>query len=183
MNDACGERRITLGAYALGALDPAERSEVESHLAGCAACREELAALVGLPAALGRLSTVEALATGGGVPAAVGSPRSVPDHTGSPAGVPARGASPSLLERTIAELARRRRRARLRWRVAMATGAVAVAALGVAVGVLVVTRPASSAPVVVAARFSGSDAGTGVTASAALYAEPWGSSIHLDVAG
>jgi hypothetical protein len=183
MNDGCGEQRIALGAYVLGALDPAERDELESHLAGCAGCREELAALAALPAALGRLSTVEALAAGGGVPAAVGSPTSVPDHSGSPAGVPARGASPSLLERTIAELARRRRSGRLHLRVAMATGAMAVVALGVAVGVLVVTRPAPVTPGIVVARFTGSDAGTGVTASAALYAEPWGSSIHLDVAG
>jgi hypothetical protein len=186
MNDACAEQRIALGAYVLGALDPAERSEVESHLAGCAACREELATLVGLPAALGRLSTVEALAAGRGAPAAVGSPSSVPDRTGSPAAVPAARetrSAPSLLERTLAELARRRRSARLRWRVATATEAVAVAALGLAVGVLVVTRPATTAPAIVAAQFSGSDAGTGVTASAALYAEPWGSSIRLDVAG
>lgn len=32
-----------VGAYALGALDPAETAEFEAHLSGCDACREELA--------------------------------------------------------------------------------------------------------------------------------------------
>jgi anti-sigma factor RsiW len=168
MNDACGERRIALGAYVLGALDPPERDELEDHLAGCADCRAELAALVAMPAALGRLSTVEALAAGEGRRATAGA---------------AHASTPSVLERALAELARRRRSARLRWRVAAASGTVAVLALGVAVGVLVATRPASTAPATVAARFSGSDSSTGVSASAALYTEPWGSSIHLDVAG
>jgi len=45
MNDGCGERRIALGAYALGALEPEERAAIETHLAGCAGCREELAGL------------------------------------------------------------------------------------------------------------------------------------------
>lgn len=34
-----------LGAYALGVADPAEQQAVVSHLAGCAECREEVAAL------------------------------------------------------------------------------------------------------------------------------------------
>jgi len=168
MNDSCGERRIALGAYVLGALGPLERDGVESHLADCADCRAELAALVPLPVALGRLSTAEALAAAKGRPATAGA---------------APGSAPSVLERAIAELARRRRAAQLRWRLSAATGAVALAALGVTVGLLVVTRPATASPAVVAARFSGADAGTGVSASAQLYTEAWGSSIHLDVAG
>ncbi len=39
------QARALLGAYALGAVDQAEREQVEAHLAGCAACRQELARL------------------------------------------------------------------------------------------------------------------------------------------
>jgi hypothetical protein len=48
--------RTALGVYVLGAIEPAGRSEVEAHLAACPACRDELAALAGLPALLGRVS-------------------------------------------------------------------------------------------------------------------------------
>ncbi|MGO8687276.1 MAG: anti-sigma factor family protein [Candidatus Dormibacteria bacterium] len=164
MNSSCGERRIALGAYVLGALDPEERAEVEGHLAGCVDCRGELAALAQLTPTLGRVPRTEWLAA-------------------ATAAAPA-PARPSLVARTLAELARQRRRRRLRLRLVMATGAVAVVALGAAVGVLVATRPAPAAPAaVVAARLSGSDPGTGVSASAELYAEPWGTSIRLDVSG
>jgi hypothetical protein len=164
MNDSCGQRRIALGAYALGALDAGERAEIEGHLAGCADCREELASLAALTPLLGRVPREQWLATGNAV-----------------APAPARA---SLLERTLAELARRRRSGRLRLRLAMATGAAAVVALGAAVGVLVATRPAPASPApVVSARLSGADPSTGVSASAELYAEPWGTSIHFEISG
>lgn len=38
--------RTMLGAYALGALDEAERGQVAAHLRQCEACRTELARLV-----------------------------------------------------------------------------------------------------------------------------------------
>jgi anti-sigma factor RsiW len=44
-----------VGAYVLGALDPAERQRVEEHLASCPACAAELAELEGLPALLDRV--------------------------------------------------------------------------------------------------------------------------------
>jgi anti-sigma factor RsiW len=181
MNDSCGERRIALGAYVLGALRPDESDEIEAHLAGCAGCREELAGLVGMPAVLGRLSREEAVAAGSAVGAGVGA-GAVPApglRVGSAA-----DRRPTLVERTIAELRERRRRQRLRWRVGVATGAAAVIALAAAVGVLVVTRPAPTVSAVAAvARLSGVDHSTGVSASAELYAEAWGTSIHLDVSG
>ena len=39
------DRSEAVGEYALGALPPADAAAVEAHLAGCAACRDELAAL------------------------------------------------------------------------------------------------------------------------------------------
>lgn len=54
------ELRRSLGAYALGALEPSERSRVEAHLDDCSACRDELASLAVLPGLLSRLSEDEA---------------------------------------------------------------------------------------------------------------------------
>jgi Putative zinc-finger len=60
----CGEIRMALGVYVLGAIEPAERALVDAHLSDCQDCREELAGLAGLPALLGRvpLPDVERLA-------------------------------------------------------------------------------------------------------------------------
>lgn len=54
------ELRRALGAYALGAVEPAERSEIEDHLEGCQSCRDELASLAAIPGLLARLSEEEA---------------------------------------------------------------------------------------------------------------------------
>ncbi|MGH3631258.1 MAG: anti-sigma factor family protein, partial [Sciscionella sp.] len=56
MSSQCRGPRVWLGAYVLGALEPAERAELETHLADCPACREELAGLAGLPGLLSQLS-------------------------------------------------------------------------------------------------------------------------------
>src|ERR1035438_9287145 len=56
----CGEIRYALGVYLLGAIGPADRSAVSSHLAGCADCREVLARLAGLPGLLGSVSADDA---------------------------------------------------------------------------------------------------------------------------
>jgi anti-sigma factor RsiW len=46
--------------YVLGALSRAERYRFERHLASCAACRDELVGLAGLPGLLRRLTVAEA---------------------------------------------------------------------------------------------------------------------------
>jgi hypothetical protein len=58
----CGQIRPVLGVYLLGAIDPAGRTLVDRHLAGCRSCREDLAGLAGLPALLGRVPDAEAYA-------------------------------------------------------------------------------------------------------------------------
>ena len=108
---SCSDTRLALGAYVLGALDPPERCEVDRHLAGCPACRDELAAVAGLPALLGRLSADEV---------AAGPPRP----------------GPALLERTLAELRRRRRR-----RLVASIACLAVGVALVAAAVVVRERP------------------------------------------
>ena len=55
MNDHA-ELRLALGSYLVGALSPAERSELETHLRDCNACRDELNELSVLPGFLGRLT-------------------------------------------------------------------------------------------------------------------------------
>jgi predicted anti-sigma-YlaC factor YlaD len=52
---ACGQLRRELGVYLLGAISPADRSALKSHLASCADCRDQLADLAGLPGLLRRV--------------------------------------------------------------------------------------------------------------------------------
>ncbi len=56
----CADVRLALGVYVLGAAEPAERALVRMHLAWCRDCREELAALAGLPGLLRRVPAAEA---------------------------------------------------------------------------------------------------------------------------
>jgi anti-sigma factor RsiW len=57
---ACGEIRLELGVYVLGAIEAAGRSAVDAHLACCPGCRNELAELTGLPGLLSRVTADEA---------------------------------------------------------------------------------------------------------------------------
>jgi hypothetical protein len=59
MSAACEHIRPDLGAYALGALDPAEAAAVEAHLAACPDCAAELARLQPLPAMIARAEGLE----------------------------------------------------------------------------------------------------------------------------
>jgi len=127
----CPEVRISLGVYVLGAIDPAERSLVDAHLATCRDCRDELAGLAGLPALLARVSKEEAIAL-----ADTGEPWPAAADT---APEPPRELLATVLDLTAA------RRSRRRWREA---GLGLAAALIIAVGVFGGLRLGSSpAPV------------------------------------
>ncbi|MEU0566454.1 zf-HC2 domain-containing protein [Nonomuraea sp. NPDC005983] len=52
----CEEVRLALGAHALGALDPDEALEIDTHLATCEACGAELEELAGVAGFLGKVS-------------------------------------------------------------------------------------------------------------------------------
>jgi predicted anti-sigma-YlaC factor YlaD len=56
----CAQIRYALGVYVLGAIEPADRALVSSHLARCRDCRDELAGLARLPALLDRVPSAEA---------------------------------------------------------------------------------------------------------------------------
>jgi hypothetical protein len=121
----CTEARLSLGVYVLGAIDPAERTLVDSHLVTCQECRDELAGLAGLPALLARVNPDEISricpddTVGSSVPAAIG------------AGTEDR--PPGELIGTVLDLAEARRR-RGRWRFVAAAAAVVVIAGGLAGG-------------------------------------------------
>ena len=127
----CSEARLSLGVYVLGAIDPAERALVDSHLAGCRECRDELAGLAGLPALLSRVGTEEAMA----LAATDGPPAGEAGNEAGEGKTPPRELLGRVLDLTAA---RRRRR---RWREA---GLGAAAALIIAVGVFGGLRLASS---------------------------------------
>jgi len=61
-------RELT-AAHVLGALDPADRAEVEAHLASCETCRQDVVDFAPLPALLGRIDVTELT---GGAPATAG---------------------------------------------------------------------------------------------------------------
>ncbi|MGI5284385.1 anti-sigma factor family protein [Nonomuraea polychroma] len=52
----CEEVRLALGAHALGALDPEEALEIDTHLATCEVCGAELLELEGVASFLGKVS-------------------------------------------------------------------------------------------------------------------------------
>ena len=125
MKDGCP--RTDLGAYLVGSLDPAERAEVEQHLATCTDCLSEMAELAPLPGVLGRIDAAEAR-----------------DRLLTP--------SPDLLSRALAaidEHEQKERRRLLRWKTAAAAAAV-VAVLAGALPQLI-TKGAEDTPMAVMA--------------------------------
>jgi hypothetical protein len=129
----CSEARLSLGVYVLGAIDPAERAQVDAHLAGCRDCRDELAGLAGLPALLSRVSPAEAIA--------------LAESDGPPAFEADVAAPTEEMLGAVIDLTAARRRRR-RWREAvLGVAAAVVVAAGVFTG-LHVTAPAAKTPVI-----------------------------------
>ena len=129
----CSEARISLGVYVLGAIDPAERSQVDAHLTTCRDCRDELAGLAGLPALLARVSKEEASA--------------LADTSDGPLTLAEVDSAepPRELLATVLDLTAARRRRR-RWREAsLAVAAAAIIAAGVFGGLQLGSHPAQPA--------------------------------------
>jgi hypothetical protein len=147
--------REQLGAYALGALEPRERAEVDAHLRECSACREELARLAALPGLLARLPSEE--------------------------GTEPVTARADLGERALAALSARRRARRRRRRAWGAGLAGAAAAAVIALGLIAVTGEGDE-PGTVPLRIEpvAADAGT-VDGSAWAEGRDWGTAIGIDL--
>lgn len=154
--------RLSLGAYLLGALDPAERAAVETHLGGCAPCREELSGLAGLPGLLGRLTTEEAVAAGA-LPGAPVDP------------------GQQVLQRALTAVARQRHRQRRRG-LSAAAAAVLIAAGGAAAAGMVLTTNGDRTVAPAGRTISAIDPGTHVQATATLRGGPAGTAIALRLA-
>jgi hypothetical protein len=165
----CGEVRQELAVYVLGAIAPADRSDVDRHLADCAGCRDALAELAGLPGLLRRVSVPEAVALAG--PGA-SSPRE--NLTSDPA------------LRSLLRGASRNRRRHVRTRVAIAAVAGLVASAGVSTGWQrahpAAERPAASAPAW-AAPVRAANPRTGVSATVKYATRPWGLQLSVQVTG
>jgi hypothetical protein len=170
VSGGCGEIRRALGVYLLGAISPADRSAVGSHLARCAECRDELARLAGLP---GLLSNVPAACVAG----------MAPEET-DPAG---RGVISldvtlrSLLDRA-AGLARQRWWHRLAVTVAVAVIAAGGAVAGARVLYAPAQRPAASA-LPWTATVHGSNPRTGAGVTVKYVPQPWGLAMDVQVSG
>jgi len=76
---SCRAFRELLGVYVVGAIEPAERATVDTHLNQCYECREELAALAVLPALLHRVPVEEAERIAAAGPAEIGHDDPAPD--------------------------------------------------------------------------------------------------------
>ena len=151
-----------LGAYLLGGLEPAEALAFEEHLAGCAACRRELAELESLPALLDAVPVPDAVALAAGRGAAAVEPST---------------AEPQAVAPVLRELAARRRKAR-RWRAAL-VAAVAAACLaagvlaGPAVGGLLNPPPTPDASYSLQAE-------NGMQLTVGLVKKTWGTELELE---
>ena len=163
----CGEIRHALGVYVVGAIDPAERATVEAHLSHCAACRDELAGLAGLPALLGRVpkEDAERLALGS-------------EQLEEP---PA-----ELLDSLLRQVAVRRRARRWRGITAAAAAAVIAVGGGIAGGVLMSqahNAPATSSAQPTSYLARGSNPVTHVSAAVYYRSAPSGTSMQVQVMG
>jgi hypothetical protein len=181
----CREARISLGVYVLGAIDPAERALVESHLATCRDCRDELAGLAGLPALLARVSAEEAAALAVGPDDALGTGEAVVSPR--TAEEPPRELLATVLDLTAA----RRRRRRL-----TQAGLGAAAAVIVAAGLFGGLRASSGSPAPPAAQAGMNNPGTpngpwrtfttaasGMSATVQYRSMGWGTQLQAKVTG
>ena len=167
----CTDARTSLGVYVLGAIDPAERAQVDAHLLTCRDCRDELAGLAGLPALLARVNPDEI--------SRITSEETV--RAGTHAGTDDR--PPGELIGTVLDLAAARRR-RTRWRFAAAAAAVVAIAGGLFGGLSSITTTRSVAIPVSPGdthweTVEATSAVTGASASVAYSHELWGDAFEV----
>ncbi|RZT13542.1 putative zinc finger protein [Kribbella sp. VKM Ac-2569] len=157
--------RTQLGAYALGALEPAEVAAVDEHLATCAECRAELAELTEMKDFLGEVPP-EAFLEG-------------PPEGGD-----------LLLQRTLREIREPQRqepqakpKRRSRWLLIAAAVVVVAGALGGGVVLGRSTAPDTDQPVAGSKQVTTSDTTTGATMAATVEPRAGWSWVRVQVSG
>jgi anti-sigma factor RsiW len=170
----CTDTRQALGVYVLGAIDPAERSQVDKHVTGCRECRDELAGLAGLPALLSRVSADEV----GRISRADAEP------------LPAGASPPEDFVESLLSLTAARRRRNRRWQAVAAAAAVVIAAAGAVAGLRLASSPGPGhSPVLPASppvswqTARTTSALSGITATVRYNREPWGTAMDIQLAG
>jgi hypothetical protein len=180
----CSEARISLGVYVLGAIEPAERALVESHLATCRECRDELASLAGLPALLARVSAEEAAALAAG-------PDDVPGDDEAVAAAKIAGEPPRELLGTVLNLTAARRRRRRLTQAGLGVAAALIVAAGVFGGLAASASPAAP-PSASGVNFAGTPNGPwqtfttaadGMSATVQYRSMGWGTQLQAKVDG
>ena len=160
----CHEVRQLLGVHVLGRTGPAEQALVETHVAVCRECREELAGLQGLPALLDLVRPSELDSEAEPVPV-----QTSPVQT-----------SPDQLRRLLTAAAATR--ARRRWLSVVAAALLLVVA-GVG-GIVASNRMgAPAAPPAAVATWSATQHGSAVQAKVTLAPRPAGTAIALTLSG
>ena len=157
MNQDHREVRLLLGAYLLGGLDPTDRATFETHLAGCALCRDELSQSAALPGLLRRV-----------------------DNPGRRA---VEQPDPETRARQLRVLMHRRARLRRRRLNALVGVAAASVAAAVAAGLVFappLLRPSTPAAATVVELRPANSGGAG---QAVLDPRPWGTSVTLTATG
>lgn len=170
----CTDTRQALGVYVLGAIDPAERSQVDKHVTGCRECRDELAGLAGLPALLSRVSADE-----------VGR---ISREDAEP--LPTDAAPPEDFVESLLSLTAARRRRNRRWQVVAAAAAVVIAASGAVAGLRLASSPGPGHSSVLPASPPASwqtaratSALSGITATVRYHTERWGTAMDIRISG
>jgi|SRR5215475_1966860 len=134
------EFRISIGAYLLDALEPAEALQVQTHLVDCAECRKEYLELTEVLPALATLPRDPA-------PEELPRPEGETPDSGTPEGD--LGLRRALRQVVAEQPPPRRRRWRRRWRpVWLAVAAAVVVLTAVATGMSVLSEKSSSLPTV-----------------------------------
>jgi predicted anti-sigma-YlaC factor YlaD len=168
----CAQIRNVLGVYVVGAIDSANRSLVDHHVAYCPGCRDDLATLAGLPALLGRVTEDQITELA----------ESSPDEP---------------FEAVLAEVVKQRRTER--WHRRWHWGRLALAALAPAAAVAVIVgfalrpdAPPAAAPnpstttlvsVPPQTTLQAHDTVTGVDAKIGMTRKKWGTALTAELAG
>ncbi|MFF7384534.1 zf-HC2 domain-containing protein [Streptomyces griseoluteus] len=166
----------TVGAYALGILDDTEATAFETHLAGCEWCAQQLDELAGMEPMLAALADLP----GTGSTPVIGESLSARP-------------TPRLVEKLVDEVAERRASKRRRGFYLVAAAAALI--IGGPVAVMSVSGGGTSqtaTPLAASAKdhfdqlptkVTGTDAGTGVSATVALQGKVWGTDAVLRLGG